>query len=83
MTETTATPTGGTPGEKAMAWQNRRSRQRGAPPGGGAVYGLGMIGAIVYFLQSAESRWDYFLALPKASVWPALLVYKWLKSFYG
>ena len=51
--------------------------------GGGAVYGIGMIGALVYFLQAAESGWDYVLAFPKAIVWPALLVYKLLKSFYG
>jgi hypothetical protein len=82
--------TGGTgatdavPGEggrrKRKAW---RSRQNGPPAGGGAVYGLGMIGAMIYFLGSARSGWDYVLAIPKASVWPALLVYKLLKSFYG
>jgi len=47
------------------------------------VYGLGMIGAMAYFFQSAESGWDHVLVVPKASVWPALLVYKLLKSFYG
>ncbi len=42
-----------------------------------------MIGALVYFLQAADSGRDYVLAVPKAIVWPALLVYKLLKSFYG
>jgi hypothetical protein len=70
--------------EEAMPWwKTRRPRQTGAPAGGGAVYGLGMIGALVYFFGSAESGRDYVLAIPKASVWPALLVYKWLKSVYG
>ena len=64
-------------------WKNRRSGQSGPANGGGAVYGIGMIGALVYFFQSAESGRDYVLAIPKASVWPALLVYKLLKSFYG
>ena len=64
-------------------WKNRRSRQDGASAGGGAVYGIGMIGAMAYFFQSAESGWDYVRVVPKASVWPALLVYKLLKSFYG
>ncbi len=64
-------------------WRSRRSQQSGPANGGGAVYGLGMIGAAVYFFQSAESGWDYVLAFPKAIVWPALLVYKLLKSFYG
>ena len=45
------------------------------PPAGGAVYGLGMIGALVYFLRTAESREDYVLAVGKAVVWPALLVF--------
>jgi hypothetical protein len=58
----------------------RRSRQGGPPAGGGAVYGIGMIGALVYFVQTAEKGWDYLLALPKAVVWPALLVYRLLKS---
>ena len=39
-----------------------------------------MIGALVYFLQAAQSSWDYVLAFPKAVVWPALLVYKLLRS---
>ena len=72
--------------QEPMPWwktKASRPRQNGAPAGGGAVYGLGMIGALVYFLGSAESGRDYVLAFPKASVWPALLVYKLLKSFYG
>jgi hypothetical protein len=58
----------------------RRSRQGGPPPAGGAVYGIGMIGALVYFLRSAEDGWDYVLAFPRAIFWPALLVYKLLRS---
>jgi hypothetical protein len=71
------------PEEQKPRWKSRRARKDGAATGGGAVYGIGMIGAMAYFFQSAESGWDYVLAIPKASVWPALLVYKLLKSFYG
>lgn len=78
MAETDAGPKDRRPWRKT-----RRSRQDGAAAGGGAVYGIGMIGALVYFFQAAESGWDYVLALPKAIVWPALLVYKLLKNFYG
>jgi hypothetical protein len=54
----------------------KKERTRSSPPpAGGAVYGLGMIGALVYFLRTAESRRDYVLAVGKAVVWPALLVY--------
>jgi hypothetical protein len=53
-----------------------KETKRSAPPAaGGAVYGLGMIGALVYFLRAAESREDYLFAVGKAIVWPALLVY--------
>jgi hypothetical protein len=57
-----------------------RARTRNAPPqSGGAVYGLGMIGALVYFAGRAESGQDYLLAFGKAVVWPALLVYRAFK----
>jgi len=81
-----ATTEDATPERKTWrkSWGPRRSpRQNGTAAGGGAVYGLGMMGAMVYFFRSAETGWDYVLAVPKASVWPALLVYKLLKSLYG
>jgi len=43
--------------------------------GGGAVYGLGLIGALVYFIQSATSFWDGLYGVFQALVWPAYLVY--------
>lgn len=50
--------------------------------GGEAVYGLGVIGAAVYFLQAATGFWVGVLGLLKAIVWPALVVYELLKMFY-
>ncbi len=44
--------------------------------GNGAVYGLGFIGAAVYFIQQAPSFWAGVLGFLKAIVWPALVVYK-------
>lgn len=44
-----------------------------------AVYGLGFIGALVYFLQHASSFGDGLLGVLKAFVWPAFLVYKVLE----
>ncbi len=46
--------------------------------GGGAVYGLGLIGAAVYFLQQATNFQEGLIGILKALVWPALLVYKLL-----
>lgn len=60
--------------------KSQRPAQGGPAAGGGAVYGLGMIGAVVYFLRSAASGADYILAFPRAVFWPALLVYKLFRS---
>jgi hypothetical protein len=48
--------------------------------GGGAVYGLGLIGALVYFLHTASSFWDGLYGVFQAIVWPAYLVYGLLDS---
>ena len=40
-----------------------------------AIYGLGIVGALVYFVQQATTFWDFPLALLKALLWPALLIY--------
>jgi hypothetical protein len=76
-----------TPEVRATAGKAKRKKgpsTRSAPPaGGGAVYGIGMIGALAYFLGSAESGRDYVLGLGKAVVWPALLVYRAFKVLDG
>lgn len=46
---------------------------------GGAIYGLGFIGALVYYLTTATSLLAGFLGFLKALVWPAFLVYGVLK----
>jgi len=48
--------------------------------GGGAFYGLGLIGALVYYIQSATSFWDGAWGVFQALVWPAFLVYGLLDS---
>ena len=42
----------------------------------GAIYGLGMIGALFYFLQNAVGFWAIMLGIGKAIFWPALIVFK-------
>ena len=44
-----------------------------------AVYGLGLIGAAVYYIQVATGFWAGVIGLLKAIVWPAFLVYEVLK----
>jgi hypothetical protein len=45
----------------------------------GAVYGLGFIGAAVYFISQATTFWEGFLGFLKALFWPAFLVYEAFK----
>lgn len=46
---------------------------------GGAVYGLGIIGAAVYYISVASDFWMGALGVLKALVWPAFFVYEALK----
>ena len=47
---------------------------------GGAVSGLGFIGAAIYYISHAASFWMGVLGFLKAIVWPAFLVYAALKN---
>ncbi|MFA6493177.1 MAG: hypothetical protein WCV58_03505 [Patescibacteria group bacterium] len=47
--------------------------------GSGAIYGLGFIGAAVYYIGQAATFWLGLLGLLKAIVWPAFLVYEAFK----
>ena len=50
---------------------------------GNAVYGLGFVGAVIYYISMATSFWTGFIGLLKAIVWPAFLVYEALKFLNG
>jgi len=41
----------------------------------GAIYGLGFIGATIYFISQATTFWAGVIGFLKALVWPAFLVY--------
>jgi len=45
----------------------------------GALYGLGLIGAAVYFISHAATFWIGVVGFLKALVWPAFLVYQMLE----
>jgi len=56
------------------------STTRNAGAGGaGAVYGLGLIGALVYYWQHADGFWAHIGAILEAIVWPAFVVYDLLQ----
>ncbi|MBS1266316.1 MAG: hypothetical protein MAG795_00283 [Candidatus Woesearchaeota archaeon] len=48
---------------------------------GGAIYGMGFIGALVYFISTATSFWMGLLGILKALVWPAFVVHGLFKLF--
>lgn len=51
--------------------------------GSSAIYGLGFLGAAVYYIGHAATFWLGVLGFLKALVWPAFLVYELLKSLLG
>lgn len=59
-----------------------RSARAGAS-GAGAVYGLGLIGALVYYWQHAEGFWPHLWAILEAILWPAFVVYNLLQHMSG
>ncbi len=55
---------------------------KGAGAAGGGVYGLAFIGAVVYYIQHADSFVAGLLGVLKAIIWPAMLVYKLLEFLH-
>jgi hypothetical protein len=49
--------------------------------GSGAIYGMGVIGALVYFLQNATTFLMVLMGIVKAIFWPAVLVFKILEFY--
>lgn len=47
---------------------------------GGGIYGLGFLGAVIYYISTATSFWNGVLGILKAVVWPAFLVFELLKG---
>jgi hypothetical protein len=42
----------------------------------GAIYGLGIIGALFYFLQNATTFWLVLVGIFKSIFWPAFVLFK-------
>ena len=55
-------------------------RMKESSPSSGAVYGLGLIGAAIYFISGATGFWIGVLGFLKAIVWPVFLVLEAFRS---
>lgn len=62
--------------------KHKMMKNKMSKPCGGAcgIYGLGFIGALVYYISTATGFWMGVLGFLKALVWPAFLVYELMKS---
>lgn len=61
-----------------MSEGDYKSRKSGSTPAG-AVYGLGFIGAVIYFISTATGFWPGVLGILKAIIWPVFMVFGLLK----
>jgi len=50
--------------------------------GGGAVYGMGLVGALVYYWHDAHIFGVVAFGLLKAILWPGFLIYQALKAIH-
>ena len=51
-------------------------KDTGTAAGSGAIYGLGIFGALVWYWQQADGFWEYVLAIFQGLFWPAFMVYE-------
>jgi hypothetical protein len=65
--------------------QGNRQEKKTVYRGGASetVYGLGFLGALVYYIGHATTLWIGLLGVLKAIFWPAVLVYEALHFFGG
>lgn len=54
-------------------------KQKGMSRMGDTVYGMGLIGALFYFISNAHTFGDGVIGFLKAIVWPAFVVFKLLE----
>lgn len=64
---------------KDYSYKDRSCKSMSCNSCGGAFYGLGFLGAAIYYISTATGFWMGFLGVLKALVWPAFLVFEILK----
>lgn len=43
------------------------------------IYGLGIVGAFIYFLSTSIGFWAFFASILKAFLWPVFVVFELMK----
>jgi len=61
-----------------MTSENGEKKWKRSGTASSGAYGLGLIGALVYYIQHATSFGDGIVGFLKALIWPAMLVYNLL-----
>lgn len=70
--------------EKWKEWSKECGKNSSSTHGtAGALYFVGFIGSMVYWMQAATNFGAVVTGTLKSFVWPAYIVYKLLESFYG
>ena len=64
---------------KKKTTKNKNWCKGGCHSSSGCVYGLGFIGALIYYISTATGFWWGVLGVLKALVWPAFLIFEALK----
>jgi hypothetical protein len=60
--------------------KKRVDKKTGECGASGALYGVGFIGAVIYYISTASTFWMGVLGFLKALVWPAFLVFELLQN---
>jgi hypothetical protein len=64
---------------KKMIFKKHHSHCYNHGGSGGAIYGLGVVGALFYFLQNATTTFGMvIIGIGKSIFWPAILMFKLL-----
>ena len=68
--------------QKIDGWANSCGKKKvSSNAGAGIIYCLGLIGALIYYIQTSVGFWGVIVGILKAIVWPGFLVYEFLKFF--
>jgi hypothetical protein len=62
-----------------MKLKKKMSKEAHSSAPASAIYGLGFIGAAIYFIAHASGFWMGVLGFLKAIVWPVFMVYELFK----